>query len=77
MMMGNNLFVSYFCFFVDQQEDELREEGSEKHAHLSEDLHVLIEVYAPAADAYNRLAYGIAEVRKYLIPVRWCYLYFE
>ena len=54
---------------VNEQEDELREEGSEKHAHLNEDLHVLIEVYAPAADAYNRLAYGIAEVRKYLIPV--------
>ncbi|XP_071807111.1 KH domain-containing, RNA-binding, signal transduction-associated protein 2-like isoform X1 [Asterias amurensis] len=51
-----------------KKEDELREEGSEKHAHLNEDLHVLIEVYAPAADAYNRLAYGIAEVRKYLIP---------
>ncbi|XP_038056719.1 KH domain-containing, RNA-binding, signal transduction-associated protein 2-like [Patiria miniata] len=51
-----------------KKEDELREEGAEKNAHLNDDLHVLIEVFAPAADAYNRMAYGISEVRKYLIP---------
>lgn len=33
-----------------------------------EDLHVEISALGPPAEAYARLAYALAEVRKYLIP---------
>lgn len=39
-----------------------------KYAHLSDDLHVEITALAPPAEAYARIAYALAEVRKYLIP---------
>ncbi len=51
------------------KEDELRKEGLAKHAHLHEDLHVNIEVFAQATDAYQRLAHAITEVHKYMVPV--------
>ena len=51
------------------QEDELRKEGLAKHAHLNEELHVNIEVYAQATDAYQRLAHAVTEVHKYMVPV--------
>ena len=51
------------------QEDDLRKEGLAKHAHLNEELHVNIEVYAQATDAYQRLAHAITEVHKYMVPV--------
>lgn len=37
-------------------------------SHLMEDLHVEISALGPPAEAYARLAYALAEVRKYLIP---------
>jgi len=51
-----------------QQEEELRRAGDAKFAHLCEDLHVEITAFAPPAEAYARVAYALAEVRKYLIP---------
>lgn len=39
-----------------------------KYAHLSDDLHVEITALAPPAEAYARIAFALAEVRKYLIP---------
>ncbi|XP_072026326.1 glycine-rich protein GRP33-like isoform X2 [Amphiura filiformis] len=51
-----------------QKEEDHRKEGMAKHAHLHEDLHVNIEVYAQATDAYQRLAHAITEVHKYMVP---------
>ena len=51
------------------KEQELLESDDAKYGHLKEDLHVLIEVEAPKAEAHGRLAAGIAEVQKFLIPV--------
>jgi len=39
-----------------------------KYAHLADDLHVEITAIAPPAEAYARIAFALAEVRKYLIP---------
>lgn len=39
-----------------------------KYAHLTDDLHVEITALAPPAEAYARIAFALAEVRKYLIP---------
>ncbi|XP_072169842.1 KH domain-containing, RNA-binding, signal transduction-associated protein 2-like isoform X2 [Diadema setosum] len=51
-----------------QKEEKLREESSQKFAHLNEELHVQIEVLGSASDAYYRLAHSIGEVQKYLVP---------
>lgn len=39
-----------------------------KFAHLTDELHVQVTAYAPPAEAYARLAYALAELRKFLIP---------
>ena len=39
-----------------------------KYSHLSDDLHVEITALAPPAEAHARIAFALAEVRKYLIP---------
>ncbi|XP_013407264.1 KH domain-containing, RNA-binding, signal transduction-associated protein 3 [Lingula anatina] len=49
------------------KEEECRKEGG-KYAHLNEELHVLVEVFAPPAEAYSRLSHAMAELRKYLTP---------
>lgn len=49
------------------KEEELRKEGG-KYAHLNEDLHVLVDCFTEATDGYHRLAAGLAEIRKFLIP---------
>ncbi|XP_011694559.1 PREDICTED: KH domain-containing, RNA-binding, signal transduction-associated protein 3-like isoform X2 [Wasmannia auropunctata] len=51
-----------------QKEEELRASLNLKYAHLSDDLHVEITAIAPPAEAYARIAFALAEVRKYLIP---------
>jgi KH domain-containing RNA-binding signal transduction-associated protein 3 len=51
-----------------QKEEELRASLDPKYAHLSDDLHVEIAAFAPPAEAHARIAYALAEVRKYLIP---------
>nr|XP_033323678.1 KH domain-containing, RNA-binding, signal transduction-associated protein 3-like isoform X2 [Megalopta genalis] len=51
-----------------QKEAECRMSLDPKYAHLSDDLHVEITALAPPAEAYARIAFALAEVRKYLIP---------
>ncbi|XP_034651562.1 KH domain-containing, RNA-binding, signal transduction-associated protein 2 isoform X3 [Drosophila subobscura] len=50
------------------KEEELRNSKDPKYAHLNSDLHVEISTIAPPAEAYARIAYAMAELRKYLIP---------
>lgn len=58
---------TYFnvCF----QEESLRKSGEPKYAHLSMELHVFIEVFAPAPEGYMRMAHAMEEVKKFLSPV--------
>lgn len=51
------------------QEEELRKSGEAKYFHLNDDLHVLIEVFAPPAEAYARMGHALEEIKKFLIPV--------
>ncbi|XP_037549278.1 KH domain-containing, RNA-binding, signal transduction-associated protein 1b [Nematolebias whitei] len=50
------------------KEEDLRKGGEPKYAHLSLELHVLIEVFAPGPDAYMRMAHAMEEVKKLLFP---------
>uniref|UniRef100_A0A1A7YD25 KH domain-containing, RNA-binding, signal transduction-associated protein 1 n=1 Tax=Iconisemion striatum TaxID=60296 RepID=A0A1A7YD25_9TELE len=50
------------------KEEELRKGGEPKYAHLSMELHVFIEVFAPVPDAYLRMAHAMEEVKKFLFP---------
>lgn len=50
------------------KEEELRNSGNPKFAHLNRDLHVEISTVAPPSEAYHRLAYALAEVRKFMVP---------
>ncbi|KAJ8925376.1 hypothetical protein NQ315_009207 [Exocentrus adspersus] len=52
-----------------QKEEEYRNSLDPKYSHLSDDLHVEISALGPPAEAHARVAYALAEVRKYLIPV--------
>lgn len=58
--------LSSDCF---SQEEELRKSGEAKYAHLSNDLHVLIEVFAPPGEAYSRMSHALEEIKKFLVPV--------
>lgn len=50
------------------KEEELRKSKDPKYSHLNSDLHVEISTVAPPAEAYCRIGYAMAELRKYLIP---------
>ncbi|PNF25703.1 hypothetical protein B7P43_G15606 [Cryptotermes secundus] len=50
------------------KEEELRASGDPKYAHFNDDLHVEITAFAPPAEAHARIAYALAEVRKFLVP---------
>ncbi|KDR24259.1 KH domain-containing, RNA-binding, signal transduction-associated protein 2 [Zootermopsis nevadensis] len=50
------------------QEEELRCSGDPKFSHLSDDLHIEITAFAPPAEAHARIAYALAEVRRFLVP---------
>ncbi|XP_030760131.1 KH domain-containing, RNA-binding, signal transduction-associated protein 2-like isoform X2 [Sitophilus oryzae] len=50
------------------KEEELRKSLDPKYAHLADDLHVEISALGPPAEAHARVAFALAEVRKYLIP---------
>ncbi|MBZ3881886.1 KH domain-containing, RNA-binding, signal transduction-associated protein 3 [Sciurus carolinensis] len=50
------------------KEEEFRKSGEAKYFHLSDDLHVLIEVFAPPAEAYARMGHALEEIKKFLIP---------
>lgn len=51
------------------KEEELRKGGEAKYAHLGDDLHVLIEVFVPAGEAYSRMSHALDEVKKFLVPL--------
>lgn len=51
-----------------EKEEELRTSGDAKYTHLSDDLHVLIEVEAPPGQAHARLGIAIEEIKKFLKP---------
>ncbi|XP_050671525.1 KH domain-containing, RNA-binding, signal transduction-associated protein 3-like isoform X3 [Leptidea sinapis] len=51
-----------------QKEEELRMSGDPKFAHLSEELHVEISAFATPAEAHARIAYALAELRRFLVP---------
>ncbi|XP_054706225.1 KH domain-containing, RNA-binding, signal transduction-associated protein 1-like isoform X2 [Uloborus diversus] len=51
-----------------KKEEELRNQGDPKYAHLNDELHVEITAYAAPAEAYRRMASAIAEVQRFLIP---------
>ncbi|KAK2495582.1 hypothetical protein MC885_010653 [Smutsia gigantea] len=56
------------------KEEELRKSGEAKYFHLNDDLHVLIEVFAPPAEAYARMGHALEEIKKFLIPVSMVFL---
>lgn len=58
-----------YKIFLPSQEEELRKSGEAKYFHLNDDLHVLIEVFAPPAEAYARMGHALEEIKKFLIPV--------
>lgn len=51
-----------------KKEEELRTSMDTKYAHLSDDLHVEVSANGPPAEVHARIAYAMAELRKYLIP---------
>ncbi|PWA25822.1 hypothetical protein CCH79_00001554 [Gambusia affinis] len=51
-----------------EKEEELRKSGEAKYAHLCNDLHVLIEVFAPPGEAYSRMSHALEEIKKFLVP---------
>ncbi|XP_037951333.1 KH domain-containing, RNA-binding, signal transduction-associated protein 2 [Teleopsis dalmanni] len=50
------------------REEELRNSSDIKYAHLNLPLHVEVSTIAAPAEAYARVAYALAEIRRYLIP---------
>lgn len=52
----------------------MRKSGEAKYFHLNDDLHVLIEVFAPPAEAYARMGHALEEIKKFLIPVSTIFL---
>lgn len=65
MKMSRSVFLKIFF----SQEEELRKSGEAKYAHLSDELHVLIEVFAPPGEAYSRMSHALEEIKKFLVPV--------
>ncbi|XP_058449010.1 KH domain-containing, RNA-binding, signal transduction-associated protein 2-like isoform X2 [Malaya genurostris] len=51
-----------------KKEEELRSAMDPKYAHLNDDLHVEVNANGPPAEVHARIAYALAELRKYLIP---------
>ncbi|XP_041971803.1 glycine-rich protein GRP33-like [Aricia agestis] len=51
-----------------QKEEELRNSLDPKYAHLTDELHVEVSALASPAEAHARIAYALAEVKKYLRP---------
>nr|AAB97001.1 QKR58E-2 [Drosophila melanogaster] len=50
------------------REEELRNSADAKYAHLNLPLHVEVSTIAPPAEATARVAYALAEIRRYLTP---------
>lgn len=60
--------MNHKYFFHRRKEEELRNSLDPKYSHLTDELHVEISALAPPAEAHARIAYALAEVKKYLIP---------
>lgn len=54
----------------------MRASGDPKFQHLSEELHVEISAFATPAEAHARIAYALAEVRRFLVPVSFFLILF-
>ncbi|XP_036904492.1 KH domain-containing, RNA-binding, signal transduction-associated protein 3 isoform X3 [Sturnira hondurensis] len=65
MKLGQKVLIPVKQF---PKEEELRKSGEAKYLHLHDDLHVLIEVFAPPAEAYARMGRALEEIKKFLIP---------
>ncbi|XP_035887341.1 KH domain-containing, RNA-binding, signal transduction-associated protein 3 isoform X3 [Phyllostomus discolor] len=65
MKLGQKVLIPVKQF---PKEEELRKSGEAKYFHLHDDLHVLIEVFAPPAEAYARMGHALEEIKKFLIP---------
>ncbi|TNN66905.1 KH domain-containing, RNA-binding, signal transduction-associated protein 3 [Liparis tanakae] len=65
MKLGQKILIPVKQF---PKEEELRQSAEAKYQHLNEDLHVLIEVFAPPAEAYARMGHALEEIKKFLIP---------
>nr|P13230.1 RecName: Full=Glycine-rich protein GRP33 [Artemia salina]AAC83400.1 glycine-rich protein [Artemia salina] len=50
------------------KEEELRNSGDVKYAHLNEQLHIEIISIASPAEAHARMAYALTEIKKYITP---------
>lgn len=50
------------------KEESLRSSGDPRYAHLQKDLFLEVSTVATPAECYARIAYALAEIRKYLIP---------
>ena len=51
-----------------EKEEELRKSDDPRYSHLHKDLFLEISTVATPAECYARIAYALAEIRKYLIP---------
>lgn len=51
-----------------RKEEEMKNNPDPKYAHLLDELHVEVASFGPPAEAYARMAFALAEIRKYLIP---------
>ncbi|XP_073845265.1 KH domain-containing, RNA-binding, signal transduction-associated protein 2-like [Musca autumnalis] len=51
-----------------EREEALRESGDPAYNHLHKNLYVEISTVAPPSEAHARMAYALAEIRKYIIP---------
>ncbi|KAK6188414.1 hypothetical protein SNE40_004591 [Patella caerulea] len=49
------------------KEEECRKEGG-KFAHLTQDLHLMVEVFAEAVEGYGRLTHALTELKKFMVP---------
>lgn len=50
------------------KEEELRKEGGKKYGHLNDDLHVYMEINAPADQAYELMGRAISTIKPYFDP---------
>jgi hypothetical protein len=51
-----------------QKEEELRQQGGPKNAHLNEELHLQIEAFSGVGDAYHRIGDALEAVKPYICP---------
>lgn len=67
-MITFHTFLNKSLLHFRQKEEEFRNSLDPKYAHLTDELHVEISAIAPPAEAHARIAYALAEVKKYLVP---------